>query len=93
VSPRTSFEQQIEPAVLTRLSEHAQRVGKSINDLLTDILDEQELLGQNREAPPSPSQTTVQEWSRALRAWAQSHPHRSTPADDSRAEIYKGRGE
>lgn len=29
-----------------------------------------------------------QEWAEAARAWAESHPARETPADDSRESIY-----
>jgi len=32
-------------------------------------------------------------WSKALRAWAASHPRRAIDIDDSRDFIYAGRGE
>jgi hypothetical protein len=44
--------------------------------------------GQAASMPPS-----VEEWSRALRAWAASHPRLDQAADDSRESIYEGRGE
>ncbi len=37
--------------------------------------------------------TTPDEWSRALRTWAASHPVSTVLADDSRESIYAGRGE
>jgi predicted DNA-binding antitoxin AbrB/MazE fold protein len=50
------------------------------------------------EAPePAPSYppgfTTPEEWVRALREWAASHPRVDHFADDSRESIYAGRGE
>jgi hypothetical protein len=34
-----------------------------------------------------------QEWAKAIREWAESHPRIDKPADDSRESIYAGRGE
>lgn len=80
----------IQPEIFERLSARAQRLGKSVNDLLKDMLDEGELPERAREELSSIS---VEEWSQALKAWAKSHRPRSTPADDSRGSIYEGRGE
>jgi hypothetical protein len=63
---------QIQPAVLIRLAAHAQRAGKTVNDLLKDMPDERELISQQREGPPTArAQMTPDEWSRALRTWGQ----------------------
>lgn len=48
------------------------------------------LLRRPGQAPSFPS---VEEWSRALRAWAAGHARSSTVADDSRESLYEGRGE
>jgi hypothetical protein len=86
-------EDKIQPAVLTRLTEHAQRAGKTINELLTDILDERECLTRQQEELTKTAHVIADEWCRALRAWAASHPVRTVLADDSRESIYEGRGE
>ena len=86
-------EEKIQPAVLTRLAEQAQRAGKTINDLLKDMLDEREDLTRQQEELMKTKHVTADEWSRALRAWAASHPLRTVCADDSRESIYEGRGE
>lgn len=88
-----SLSEQIQPAVLTRLAAHAQRAGKTVNDLLKDILDEREGVTPQQEGPTTLAQMTLDEWSRALRAWAAGHPVSTVLADDSRESIYAGRGE
>ena len=93
MSGQNSSLEKIQPTVLTRLSAHAQRAGKTVNDLLKDMLDEREGLLPPQERLPTPAQMTVEEWSHALRAWATGHPDRTAPADDSRESIYEGRGE
>ena len=93
MSMQTSSPEEIQPAVLTRLAAHAQRAGKTINDLLKDMLDEREGATPQQEGPTTPAQMTLDEWSRTLRAWATGHPVRTVLADDSRESIYEGRGE
>jgi len=88
-----SLVEQIQPAVLTRLTSHAQRAGKTVNDLLQDMLDERERSTQQQEEPTTRAQMTPDEWSRALRTWAASHPVSPVLADDSRESLYAGRGE
>ncbi len=85
--------EQIQPAVLTRLAAQAQRAGKTVNDLLKDMLDERERSTQQQEEPTTRAQMTPDEWSRALRTWAASHPVSPVLADDSRESLYAGRGE
>ena len=86
-------EEKIRPAVLTRLIAHAQRAGKTTNDLLTDMLDERECLTRQREEVAASVHVTFDKWSRELRAWAASHPVSTVLADDSRESIYAGRDE
>jgi hypothetical protein len=88
-----SLVEQIQPAVLTRLTAHAQRAGKTVNDLLKDMLDERERITQQQGGPTARAQMTPDEWSHALRTWAASHPVSPVLADDSRESIYAERGE
>ena len=41
----------------------------------------------------SPSFASREEWAKAIKQWAESHPQIDKPADDSRESIYAGRGE
>ncbi|MBI3757222.1 MAG: hypothetical protein HY267_04520 [Deltaproteobacteria bacterium] len=85
--------EQIQPAVLTRLVAHAHSTGKTVNDLLMDMLDERERITQRQEGLKMRASMTSDEWSVMLRAWAASHPMGTAVADDSRESIYEGRGE
>jgi predicted DNA-binding antitoxin AbrB/MazE fold protein len=44
-------------------------------------------------APSSPPELSPEEWVKALREWAASHPRVDHFVDDSRESIYAGRGE
>jgi hypothetical protein len=79
--------------VLTRLAAHAQRAGKTVNDLLKEMLDEREAATQAKEEQSFFERAAPDEWSRELRAWAASHSLNTVAADDSRESIYEGRGE
>jgi len=46
-----------------------------------------QLRGQQASGVPSPFPSR-EEWARAVREWAESHPKRDTLADDSRETIY-----
>jgi hypothetical protein len=48
------------------------------------------LRSQGNEAE---GRTSYEDWSKALRAWVESHPKRETAADWSRENIYAGRGQ
>jgi hypothetical protein len=41
----------------------------------------------------SPGFLSREEWAKAIKQWAESHPKIGKPADDSRESIYVGRGE
>lgn len=86
-------EEKVQSEVLTRLAEHARRAGKTINDLLNDMLDERECMTPQKVDRTKSVAATPDEWIRALRAWAASHPIGAVLADDSRESIYEGRGE
>ena len=92
VSTQNFCKEEIQPPVLTRLAEHAERAG-TINDLLKDMLGEREGLTRRQEELKKTRQVTADEWSRTLRAWAAGHQVRAVIADDSREGIYEGRGE
>jgi hypothetical protein len=40
-----------------------------------------------------PGFSSREEWAKAVKQWAESHPRIDNPADDSRESIYAGRGE
>lgn len=86
-------DEKVLPELLTRLAEHARRAGKTINDLLKDILDERECMTAQKSARTKATDVTADEWVRALRSWASSHPIGAVLADDRRESIYEGRGE
>lgn len=92
MSKHNPITEQIQPDALTRLATCAHRTGKTVNDLLTEMLDEREVAMPLEEQPVVASET-AKDWTRALRRWATSHPVSTGIADDSRESIYAGRGE
>jgi hypothetical protein len=93
VSTQDFRDEKVQPEVLTRLAAHARRAGKTINDLLNEMLDERECMTPQNVERTKAVDATADEWVRALRAWAASHPIGAVLADDSRESIYEGRGE
>ena len=91
-TPISIATEQIRPDVLTRLATYALRSGKTINELLQQMLDERETPPLPEDASATVSAIAPEEWSRALRAWAASHPVSQGIVDDSRESIYAGRG-
>ena len=85
--------EKVQTEVLNRLAEHARRAGKTVNDLLNDMLDERECMTPRKVDRTRAVDETADEWARALRAWAASHPVGTVLADDNRESIYVGRGE
>lgn len=85
--------EKVQTEVLNRLAEHARRAGKTVNDLLNDMLDERECMTPRKVDRTRAVDVTADEWARALRAWAASHPVGTVLADDNRGSIYVGRGE
>ncbi len=83
---------QIQPSVLARLAAFAQRTGKTVNEVLQEMMDERETARQPEERSFLVD-TTADEWVSALRAWAISHSVSTVIAEDSRESIYAGRGE
>ena len=86
-------DEKVKPEVLIRLVEYARRAGKTINDLLSDMLDERECMTAQKVERTKGVDVTGDEWVRALRVWAASHPVGTVLADDSRESIYSGRVE
>ena len=93
MSTQNTRDEKVQAVVLIRLAEHARRAGKSINDLLNAMLDERECRTPQKMERTKAVDATADEWVRALRAWAASHPVSAVLADDSRESIYEGRGE
>jgi len=92
--------EQIKPETAARLAAHAQKQGLSIDDfiksfLIADDSGESTCAQENEAFAASHFQQTAtpEEWSRAFRDWARSHPPLPVIADDSREAIYEGRGE
>lgn len=85
--------EQIQPTVLTRLIAYAQRAGKTVNEVLQEMLDERETPPPPEEEPSAGGALTANDWSRELRAWAARHTVSTVVAEDSREHIYEGRGE
>jgi hypothetical protein len=67
-----------------------------VTGLPEDVVQAVELLVSQLRGQPHPpaerggigSYRSYEEWSKALREWAESHPRRETLADDSRETIY-----
>jgi len=93
VSTQDFRDEKVQTEVLNRLAEHARRAGKTINDLLNDMLDERECMTPRKVERTKAVDVTADGWARALRAWAASHPVGTVLADDSRERIYEGRDE
>lgn len=51
------------------------------------------LVGLLRARPDAAPAASAEEWIKALREWASSHPRQTHYVDDSREAIYGGRGE
>ena len=82
MSVQNSIADEIQPAVLTRLASHAKRMGKTVNTLLQEMLDDRETVTpQTRRS--SVAAQTADEWTRELRAWATRHPIYTAMAEDS----------
>lgn len=90
---RDLHDEKVQAEVLTRLAEHARRAGKTINGLLNDMLDDRECMTPQKVERTKAVDLTADDWVRALRVWAASHPVGDLLADDSREGIYEGRGE
>jgi hypothetical protein len=84
------------PEIERRLREKAALNGQSLEDYLRRLAEESarpESSPGELPAEGSPRPLSAEEWVAEFRAWAASHPTRTTVADDSRESIYAGRGE
>ncbi len=93
MSRQNAREEKIHPSVLTRLTAHAQNAGKTINDLLMDMMDERDCKIPQQDKVATSRTVSPDDWSRELRSWAARHPDSPVLADDSRDSVYAGRGE
>jgi len=78
-APRQQLKREID---VTGLPEEAIRAVQSVVSLLRGHL-----------GTGGPAFSSREEWARAIKEWAESHPRIDKPADDSRESIYAGRGE
>ena len=78
---------QLAPEVEHRLKEEAARKGVTVDEYITQLVEQSAPVG--RSVPALPPELRAAEW----RAWAASHQALPHPADDDRESIYAGRGE
>lgn len=84
--------EQIKPETIQKLAALAIAHGfRSIDDFVERSLPAPG--GENDMAKPFYERATPEEWVKAFREWAASHPALPVIADDSRESIYEGRGE
>ena len=81
---------EIKPEIAEMLATQARSRGLSVDDHLRTLLPS---ANGDFEGQPLHQSATPEEWVRAFREWAASHPALTTIADDSRESIYQGRGE
>src|SRR6266404_295965 len=79
---------EIKPETAEMLAAQAKAQGVSVDDYLRSLLSPTN--GQAEEKPLYET-ATPEEWVRAFREWAASHPVLPVVADDSRESIYQGR--
>jgi hypothetical protein len=84
------------PAIEQQLKAKAERFGLTLEQYLLhlavcDAASEPVLSPPEITYPPGFA--TPEEWTKALREWAESHPRVEHFVDDSRESIYAGRGE
>ena len=58
-------EEKVQTEVLNRLAEHARRAGKTINDLLNDMLDERECLTRQKVERTKAVDVMADDWAPA----------------------------
>jgi hypothetical protein len=73
------------PETALRLREKAARNGQTLEGYLESLARE--------AAASAPAPLSAEEWSTQFRAWVASHQKLPVLADDSRENIYEGRGE
>ena len=85
----SSIIDQIKPDTAETIAAEARAHGLSVDEYLRSLLPQ-----SNGDADEKPlyETATPEEWVRAFREWATSHPILPV-ADDSREGIYQGRGE
>ena len=81
---------EIKPETAEMLAAQARCRGLSVDDYLRTLLPS---ANGDLEEQPLYQSATPEEWVRAFREWAASHPTPPAIADDSRESIYQGRGE
>ena len=79
---------QIKPETAELIATEARAHGFSVDEYLRTLLPP-----TNGEEQPLYQTATTEEWLKAFREWAASHPVLPVIADDSRESIYEGRAE
>jgi hypothetical protein len=88
---------ELPPAIEQQLKERAARVGQTLEEFLRGLA--LHALAESRPDMLGPALTypagilSIEERSKAIRAWADSHPRIDHCVDDSRETLYAGRGE
>lgn len=81
---------EVKPETAEMLAAQARSRGLSVDDYLRTLLPP---ANGDFDQQPLYQSATPEEWVRAFREWAASHPALPAIADDSRESIYQGRGE
>ena len=82
--------EQIKTETAEMIAAHARALGLSVDDYLRSLLP---LVNGPEGEKPLYKTATTEEWTKAFREWAASHPVLGVVADNSRESIYEGRGE
>ena len=85
-----SILEQIKAETAEIIAARARALGLSVDDYLRSLLPP---ASTPETEKPLYETATTEEWIRAFREWAASHPVTAVIADDSRESIYEGRGE
>ena len=85
-----SIDDQIKAETAAMIAAQARALGLSVDDYLRTLLPPTNGEGQEK---PLYETATPDEWTKAFRDWAASHPVLPVIADDSRETIYESRGE
>jgi len=73
------------------LRERAAAAGQDVVAFVLEAVNDKLAFADQRQPEIPASDHSA--WTAALRAWGESHPRRDSLADDSREQIYVGRGE
>jgi hypothetical protein len=84
---------QLSDRASTILEERARRLGKDVNTVASDIIEEAEAPVPVRERSVAERLAAFEEFARSMREWGQKNLPPDHVIDDSRESIYEGCGE